>query len=618
MTSPLQLDPLLTFHRNAVADALATLEMRISVQVQGQSADSAGANHAKACLAALEEVKTRISAAFDAIATAATPVPTPVRAAAPAASQTQTQTGPRKAFSPTDEQSAVIEGRERCLVVNAFAGSGKTSMLQGFAAARPRERFLYLAYNKPIAVEAQQRFGANSNVQAKTSHSLAFAAVGHKYSAKFGNPKAWHVMELLRETGAAPQLSDVDEYLFAQIVLRRVTDFFAEGSLDPEMGEANTPAHATLPSGLRVERAEILKAARAVWTAMKDVNHSFPMAHDGYLKLFQLMQPNLSRFSGLLLDEAQDTTPALLHLLVAQKNATKVFVGDEHQNIFSYRGSVNAMDKISGATRYALTKSFRFGPKVAYVANLLLAMFCGEDKRIVGLGGGQQSQRPTSAQLYRTNAGLFGAAVGWLGRSEVKKGLCFVGGVDNYQFDLITDTWHLKAGLNGLIRDALLRKFSSFEEFERYVETVDDRELVARLKIVEEFGSAVPQLVAEVKAAHVEPAEAVVFMATAHRSKGLEWDFVTLGNDFPDLVGDNGMPRAERYLSTLDRDTSLEAKLLPREEANLFYVATTRAREQLHPNGQLMAFLDWCDAQRAERRARTGAVGAVAGAAAAA
>ena len=64
-------------------------------------------------------------------------------------------------LNPTDEQSAIIHWQGEKLVVNAFAGTGKTSTLVQFAAACPESRMLYLAYNRAIRDEAERRFPFN-------------------------------------------------------------------------------------------------------------------------------------------------------------------------------------------------------------------------------------------------------------------------------------------------------------------------------------------------------------------------------------------------------------------------------------------------------------------------
>src|SRR6185436_10689904 len=76
----------------------------------------------------------------------------------------------------TVEQLAVLE-TDGNLVINAVAGSGKTSTLIEYAKSRPSDsRILYLAFNRTVKSEATQRFAraSLSNVRVETAHSLAF------------------------------------------------------------------------------------------------------------------------------------------------------------------------------------------------------------------------------------------------------------------------------------------------------------------------------------------------------------------------------------------------------------------------------------------------------------
>ena len=86
---------------------------------------------------------------------------------------------------PTAEQQAIIDafGRELAapasgrshLIVNAFAGTGKTSTLRMMSDAQPQARGLYVAFNRSVADAAQRVFG--SHVECRTSHSLAYRHV---------------------------------------------------------------------------------------------------------------------------------------------------------------------------------------------------------------------------------------------------------------------------------------------------------------------------------------------------------------------------------------------------------------------------------------------------------
>lgn len=76
----------------------------------------------------------------------------------------------------TQEQLAVIDTRED-LVINAVAGSGKTTTLVEYAKSRPgSSKILYIGFNKTVKTKAIQKFeraGLN-NVRVETAHSLAF------------------------------------------------------------------------------------------------------------------------------------------------------------------------------------------------------------------------------------------------------------------------------------------------------------------------------------------------------------------------------------------------------------------------------------------------------------
>ncbi|CAI1993574.1 Uncharacterised protein [Serratia proteamaculans] len=59
-------------------------------------------------------------------------------------------------YSDTPEQASIIGWSGSKLVVTAFVGSGKTSILVRFALAKPDSRMLYLAYNRAVRDDAEQ------------------------------------------------------------------------------------------------------------------------------------------------------------------------------------------------------------------------------------------------------------------------------------------------------------------------------------------------------------------------------------------------------------------------------------------------------------------------------
>ena len=88
----------------------------------------------------------------------------------------------------TAEQRDIVDFPLRhgeILKVVAFAGTGKTTVLEQFARARPSLRLLYVAFNKSVQQEAQQRFP--TNVHCRTIHSLAWRSEGLRFRHKLVN-----------------------------------------------------------------------------------------------------------------------------------------------------------------------------------------------------------------------------------------------------------------------------------------------------------------------------------------------------------------------------------------------------------------------------------------------
>jgi len=75
----------------------------------------------------------------------------------------------------TNEQEEIINCDllpGKILKIMAFAGTGKTTTLVEYTKRRPKIRFLYIAFNKSVQLEAARKFPGN--VTARTTHSLAF------------------------------------------------------------------------------------------------------------------------------------------------------------------------------------------------------------------------------------------------------------------------------------------------------------------------------------------------------------------------------------------------------------------------------------------------------------
>ncbi len=484
----------------------------------------------------------------------------------------------------TEEQQAVVNGSEPFLAVNAFAGAGKTATLRAYALARPKTRFLYIAFNRALREEAQRKMPRH--VVCHTAHSLAFEALFRQ--------QGWPIAKLWRGAGSpiaayaealtASPLADAlaDPRRTAAALSRDLVAFCASHHND---WEAFYRERLTRPIADAHDAAEfdlVLTAARYLWSRLADPNDPLPLTHDAYFKLWQLQRPDLSyRFDAVLLDEGQDVSAAMYALFLAQERLGRMIVGDRHQWIYGWRHAINAMAKAQehGATVRYLTHSWRFGPNIAALASALLRHFKQETRAVTA--SAQQadairdtSQRPTAAAiLARTNAGVLEAAIE---RVLAGESVRFLADKSRLWREVLA-AHRLHRGLPP--QEDRYAGFASFAEAKAWAEMTEDRELMMQLHLAERYGEELPQLLAEVQ--RHEHAQAPWILATAHTAKGQEWDEVWLAEDFPELVaGDGGLAALEE------------------SEANLWYVAVTRARRRLWANGALERFLIWLQLQK--------------------
>lgn len=463
-------------------------------------------------------------------------------------------------FSLSDEQESVVRCPARTLLVSAGAGTGKTTTLEAYAQARPRDNILYLAFNQSIRTEAQRRFPRN--VRCLTTHGLAYGSFGKQFERKLGNVKPYHLANAFQ----LPML---------------VAGFVLEGlmrwlySADPVLSDAHFV-------GVEPEdRARLVDFGRMVWKVMCDPTATgIPMPHDGYQKLYQISAPQLD-YDVILFDEAQDANAAVLDIINRQDDATKVFVGDRRQAIYGFRGAINAMDSVAAEAHLQLTGSYRYGQGVADVANAVLSAYSAGSIELRGLVPGRTRfnipENTSHTILARTNAGLFSAAVDVL---ESGKAFSFVGGAGSYRFNALLDADTLRRGKNESIRDPFLRAFDTYGDLKEYAEVVEDGELRSLISIVDRYRDGLPRLIDSLSRAAGNPhgEKSMVTLATAHRAKGIEWPSVRLCDDFTDM----------RMAPTEDGGQAVPPA---DEEVNLLYVAVTRAKEKLVLPPPLLSWL---------------------------
>lgn len=465
-------------------------------------------------------------------------------------------------YSP--EQKAVIECRDQKVVVNAFAGTGKTTTAQGYAEARPNERILYVCLNKANQQEAQARFP--SNVVCRTSHSLAYAAIGRALAPRLEN--RWKAKHVAMDMGIDTRM--------ATAVYKVVNGFLNNTDPTPSAEAAIQAAKDLKLPDYRAR--EVYTLSQKLWSRMCDPKDTVAITHDAYLKMWALSNPQLN-YDRVVLDEAQDSNPLIQNVILSQEKAGVLLIGDRHQSIYAFRGATNAMEVFAeeGATVLALSATRRFGERIASYCNALLSAFKEETVPIVGLGVDKPyNGTDQMAYLSRTNSGLFSIAAQTRG-----EGCHWVGGASNYKLELLVDAYHLFSGQPQLIRDPLLQRYPDWDTLTQEQEITGDVENKILIDVVEEYRDDIPQLVQDIMQNEiVERDLAQLVLTTAHKSKGLDFEYVRVGDDFS-VCEDASAKMLEKGALTENL----------RQEVNLLYVAISRAKKEVFLNEDTKLFL---------------------------
>ncbi|MFT3932122.1 MAG: 3'-5' exonuclease [Chitinophagaceae bacterium] len=478
----------------------------------------------------------------------------------------------------TTEQEAILQTNHH-LVINAVAGSGKTTTLIEYAKSRPaKSSILYLAFNKTVKTEAAEKFAAAGlkNVRVETAHSLAFDQI-----IKFSNYqlvpgyKSYELCDMLQIVTGDRHT----DFIIAGHVNKFISFFCnSRASKVQEIDYAATLNDAKAQTFVKNFYSLIETLTRTALAKMD--KGEIAITHDFYLKKFQLSNPVLP-YDYILFDEGQDASGAMLDVFLKQK-AIKIIVGDAQQQIYGWRYAINSLQQVDFPV-YNLTHSFRFNDEIALVANKILAW-----KKEINLPAsvpviGVANHAPiviTKATLGRSNLSLLLNAITQWQHGGIKK-IYFEGNISSYTFAdegaSLYDVLNLHNSKKDKIKDRLIAEMKDMKDLEDYIEKTEDASLRMIVEVVKEFGNKLPTLISELKNNHVSnKLEADMIFSTVHRCKGMEYDEVTLLNDFISLG------KLRKQIAQLGGEKLKEGDLNRlSEEINILYVAATRAKSIL-------------------------------------
>ena len=464
----------------------------------------------------------------------------------------------------THEQNNIINCEpidNHNIIVQAFAGTGKTTTLYEYAKKWTSKQILYITYNKSLAEESKLKFKHLDHVRVSTIHALAYDYLSKHNNAMddIGNLNVNDVCTLLTQTPECKALTKTELLKKAKQSLNRFNRYINSDESSSDDTYVNL-----------------------IWDTMFE-HKTIKVSHDAYLKWYQLKKVKLD-LDVILLDEVQDCTDCILSIILSQ-NCTRVFVGDRYQKIYSFKNVDEPFNyiiqKSNGNTQhFTLSVSFRMGFDLMYFTNLFLKIKYNELNGFSDCTS--KNTNIVNTHVCKNMSTIYkilpkGTVI--LCRYNVSRlscmfDLCSLG----YTFDcygksinfekeieIIHDFLLLQSFSTAEIKHPKLKEFNDFDEMVLHFNAIQDNKWNDRINLfLLHSGDTLIDMWTRSKAnLAIQNSDFVV--TTAHQSKGAEFDNVFLYNDF---------------------------QIHNQDSMNLMYVAMTRAKKNLFVNKLISNFFE--------------------------
>ena len=443
-------------------------------------------------------------------------------------------------------------------MIEAKAGTGKTTMLTAIALALNPESAAYLAYNKSVATEASHKFP--KSVHCCTTHSLAYKPTVVEHKLKLGTFSAKSITERL-------------SYDHRQ----EVVDYIREFCLSSYLSFDDFAIANELPTYIAPLASKYFNLME---TAKIECTHEF------YLKYFHLLLASNSitypNFDLIMLDEAGDLNEVTLEIFKLLPATRKVMVGDPYQNIYSFNHTINCFEAMAdeGYT-FPMSQSFRVADHIADRIEKFGRKYLSPVFSFEGVPS-TSSVITSQAYITRTNASLIAKMIELneqktpyvLTRSakqifELPLAFCAL----RYQGFIPSPEYkHLQADVDSFYEDQNIRaEYGSLFNYLKNLHS-DDLTLIRTINLIQRFGKAAIIACYDEARRH-EKGNHSLTLTTCHACKGLEFDLVELADDLNESIID------AINLLTQATNKSLSTEL--RTELYLYYVACSRSKVKL-------------------------------------
>lgn len=483
-------------------------------------------------------------------------------------------------FLPSPYQRAIfafIEGERSSLIINAVAGSGKTTTilealkLPKVASSRS---VLFLAFNRSIAEELKSRVPAG--VRAATFHSLGYGAWmkyrGGKNKVQVDDKKVSKIVERL--------FSEAEVEVYGPTVRRLVGLAKGEGigylKDDAERVWYDIADHHCIypeTENSTLERAVEMarEALKASWLDEATIDYD-DMLYMPLRKELRFWQNDF-----VFVDETQDLNAVQIALLrrTLLRTGRLIAVGDRAQAIYGFRGAdSSAMDRVKAtfrATELPLSVCYRCATSIVEAAaavrpGILPAPNAPQGSVLYGQSLDLETLGRDTAILCRNVAPMVEVAYGLIARGIAATirgrdiGLGLVVLVRKMRAKTADKLEERLEAYEGRMRDKLIAKGKEDE-----ADAVSDRvrAVLAILGALPENNRTISALIEQIERMFSDDNAGAVVLSTVHKAKGLEWERVYILR--PDLMPGKFARQPWQV----------------EQEHNLMYVAYTRARQEL-------------------------------------
>jgi DNA helicase II / ATP-dependent DNA helicase PcrA len=457
---------------------------------------------------------------------------------------------------PTEEQSAILEkirATQTNLIINALAGTGKTTTLEMVQSISKEQPVLYLAFNKKVADEAKEKFSSTTLVKTLNGAGNAAWAKGRNISLDPQKTKT-----LFRQMiDAAPKavrgpMWDSYNNVIDGVSMSKALGYIPQGTYDHI-----TPLCSVEELYARLDEKPDELAQGLIDTVLKE---SIRTAYAGYIDFNdQLYMPTLfggswPRFPLIMADEAQDFSPLNLKMLEKLSRGRLISVGDPWQSIYAFRGAdVKSMSRIS--TKFqcqssTLSLCFRC-PKPIVEA----ARFRAPELRWIKEEGTYEILKDLTITavsenatfLCRNNAPLYQLAMRFL---QAGRGVSVAGSEIGPKIIRIMQ----KLGPTELSMAQTVSAIEDWRNDRARAESKATQDIAECMKVFAGFGRTLGLAIAHAERLFRE--QGSIYFSTGHKAKGMEWDTVY---------------HLDPWLCQQDD-----------QDQNLRYVITTRAKQSLY------------------------------------